>query len=176
MRELFTIDKKNYKEGGSVGRRPSVRGIIIRGGRILMMHSLKYGYCKLPGGGVEPGETHEQTLLREVREESGHVVIPESVREYGCVRRIEKGMVDDIFIQENFYYLCDAEEQTVETEQDDYEREERFTPEYLTVSEALELNRTHSHGEKDGVPTFEGMLEREARVLEMLAEQIGGLL
>ena len=30
MRLLFNLDKKDYREGGSVGVRPSVRGIIVR--------------------------------------------------------------------------------------------------------------------------------------------------
>ena len=42
MRELFVLDMKNYKEDGKVGRRPSVRGIIVKDGYIAMMHSLKY--------------------------------------------------------------------------------------------------------------------------------------
>jgi len=53
MRELFRIDKKNYIENGTVGTRPSVRGIIIKDGKIAMMHSKKYDYYKLPGGGIE---------------------------------------------------------------------------------------------------------------------------
>ena len=35
MRELFVLDKKNYVPNGSVGRRPSVRGIIIKDGKIV---------------------------------------------------------------------------------------------------------------------------------------------
>ena len=50
MRELFVMDLKNYDPNGTVGRRPSVRGIIIRNGRIAMMHSCRYDYYKLPGG------------------------------------------------------------------------------------------------------------------------------
>ena len=42
MRELFVIDLKNYNPDGTVGRRPSVRGIVIKDGKIAMMHSLKY--------------------------------------------------------------------------------------------------------------------------------------
>ena len=105
MRELFVLDKKNYDPNGSVGRRPSVRGIIIRDGRIAMMHSKKYDYYKLPGGGIEAGETLEETLIREVREESGLVVKPETIKEFGYVRRIEKGKEEDIFVQDNFFSL-----------------------------------------------------------------------
>ena len=74
MRELFIIDKKNYIVNGTVRRRPSVRGIIIKDGKVAMMHSLKYDYYKLPGGGIEEGESYEDTLVWEVKEESGLVV------------------------------------------------------------------------------------------------------
>ena len=107
MRELFTIDLKNYKENGTVGKRPSVRGIIIKDGKIAMMYSLKYDYYKLPGGGIEEGEELRDTLVREVKEESGLVVKKETIKEFGYVRRIEKGMFEDIFMQENYYFLCD---------------------------------------------------------------------
>ena len=70
MRELFVMDKKNYIENGTVGRRPSVRGIIIKDEKIAMMHSLKYDYYKLPGGGIEDGDQLEDTLIREVKEEN----------------------------------------------------------------------------------------------------------
>lgn len=101
MRELFVIDLKNYKPEGTVGKRPSVRGIILKDGKVAMMHSLKYDYYKLPGGGIEDGENYEETLIREVKEESGLIVKKESVKEFGYVRRLEKGLIEDIFIQEN---------------------------------------------------------------------------
>lgn len=39
MRLLFEIDKKNYKNNGSVFSRPSVRGIIMKDGRFAMIYS-----------------------------------------------------------------------------------------------------------------------------------------
>ena len=165
MRELFTIDTRDYDPNGTVFSRPSVRGIIIRDGRVLMVHSLKYDYYKFPGGGIEPGESLTEALAREVAEESGMAVVPGSVREYGLVRRFSKGDRADIFYQENFYYLCDVAE-AVGQRLDDYEAEERFTPEFVTPEQAIHTNRFADHGGKDGV-----MLEREALVLQRLMEE-----
>lgn len=172
MRNLFTLDKKNYDVNGTVGRRPSVRGIIISDGRIAMMHSLKYDYYKLPGGGIEEGESLEDTLVREVREESGRIVKRDSIKEFGYVRRIEKGRYEDIFIQENFYFLCEVEEKIEAQKLDDYEEEERFVLEFVTPEHAIEVNANADHGEKALVGVFAGMLERENRVLEIVRNEI----
>lgn len=56
MRLLFEMDKKDYSDGGKIFSRPSIRGIIVRNGKIAMIHSLKYDYYKLPGGGAEQRE------------------------------------------------------------------------------------------------------------------------
>lgn len=172
MRVLFEIDRKDYDPNGSVCVRPSVRGVIIRGGKLAMIHSLKYDYYKFPGGGAEEGEDHTATLLREVREESGLRVIPESIREYGYVHRVQKGWVEDVFVQDNYYYLCGAEDMVASQELDEYEDEERFTLEFVTAQEAIAVNRTHHHGEKEGNARFQVMLERESRVLELLRDEL----
>ncbi len=174
MRELFIIDKKNYIENGTVGRRPSVRGIIIKDGKIAMMHSLKYDYYKLPGGGIEEGESYEETLVREVKEESGLVVKKDSIREFGYVRRIEKGKIEDIFVQENFYYLCDVEENVQAQELDDYEEEERFTLEYVMPEHAISVNENADHREKSESRTFAGMILRENKILQLIREEVLG--
>lgn len=173
MRLLFEIDKNDYDKNGSVCIRPSVRGVIIRNGRLAMVHSRKYDYYKFPGGGAEAGEDHIATLIREVREESGLRVLPGSVREYGCVHRVQKGWREDIFVQDNYYYFCDTEEEIAAQDLDDYEDEEQFTLAFVTAQEAIVVNRTHSHGEKEGNARFQVMLEREIRVLEMLCAECG---
>lgn len=172
MRELFTIDLKNYKENGTVGKRPSVRGIIIKDGKIAMMHSLKYDYYKLPSGGIEEGEELRDTLVREVKEESGLVVKKETIKEFGYVRRIEKGLFEDIFMQENFYFLCDVEDEVSSQELDDYEAEEGFTLEFVTPKHAININNTGDHREKVEKQTFTGMLTRENRVLQMIRAEL----
>lgn len=172
MRELFVLDKKNYNPNGSVGRRPSVRGIIIRNGKIAMLHSRKYNYYKLPGGGIEPEETLEDTLIREVREESGLIVKPETIKEFGYVRRIEKGRYEDIFIQDNYYFLCETESTVMEQQLDDYEAEEEFTLEFVSIIDAISVNESANHFEKENIVTFRGMIDRENKVLRLLLAEL----
>ena len=166
MRLLFEIDTKDYDPNGKAFVRPSVRGIIIRDGKVAMVHSLKYDYYKFPGGGMEDGEGLEEALLREVVEESGLQVILSSIREYGLVHRVQKGQKKAMFIQDNYYYLCDVEEKVGSQKLDDYEAEERFTLEYVYPTHAIRINREVDHGPKDQI-----MLEREARVLEMMIQE-----
>ena len=168
MKLLFTIDKKNYKEGGTVFVRPSVRGIIQKNGLIAMIHSLKYDYYKFPGGGMEKGETHEETLIREVAEESGLQVIPSSIQPFGYVKRMEKGSIDDIFIQENFYFFCDAKENLLPQQLDAYEAQECFTLAFVAPDHAISANLLAMEKVADEKPLYVTMLERENRILQMI--------
>lgn len=165
MRLLFEMDTKDYDPKGRVFARPSARGIILRNGKVAMVHSLKYDYYKFPGGGIEPGETPVAALCREVAEESGLRVFPDSVREYGLVHRVQKSDQEDaeIFVQDNYYYFCDVRPEAEPQRLDGYEAEERFTLEFVDPDRAIRTNREKDHGPKD-----QRMLEREARVLELL--------
>ncbi|MCI8441005.1 MAG: NUDIX domain-containing protein [Provencibacterium sp.] len=163
MRLLFEMDKKDYQQGLPVFSRPSVRAIILRDGKIGMVHSLKYNYYKFPGGGMESGETREQTLIRETLEEAGLQVLPASIREYGYVHRVQKGEGEEIFVQDNYYYFCGVWPQRSAQRLDDYEAQERFTLEFIAPERAIAANRLPGHGPKDPV-----MIEREARVLQLL--------
>ncbi len=169
MRTLFNIDTKDYDPNGRAFVRPSVRGILLRNGKVAMVHSIKYDYYKFPGGGMEPGESQIETLIREVQEESGLQVLPDTIQEYGVVPRKQKSDrigEYEIFVQENDYYLCEAAATVVNQTLDDYEREEHFTLEWVQPEHAIDVNRNRDHGH-----TNQMMLEREARVLECLMEE-----
>ena len=165
MRLLFEIDLKDHAACTHSHVRNSARSIIIRDGRIVMVHSLKYDYYKFPGGGIENGETPEEAMIRETREEAGLTVIPETVREYGLVRRVQKSTRDETerFIQDNYYYLCEARGDAAEQRLDAYEAREAYTPECVDPRTAIRKNRAV----KD-TPYSPQMFEREARVLELL--------
>lgn len=168
MRLLFDMDKKDYGECTHTFVRDSARGIIIRNGRIAMIHSLKYDYYKFPGGGIEREEDPVQAMIRETREEAGLIVIPETVREFGYVHRIQRSTGDptECFMQGNYYFLCDARDTLTAQELDDYEAGESYQLEFVEPETAIRKNR-----EAKGLRKHQMMLEREARVLEMLIKE-----
>lgn len=55
--------------------RKSARAIVIKDGKLLVMFRNKFGkkYVTLPGGTIEIGEAPEQTVLREILEETSMV-------------------------------------------------------------------------------------------------------
>ena len=83
MRLLFEMDKKDYEYCTHRFVRNSARSIIIRDGKIAMIHSLKYDYYKFPGGGIENGENPVEAMIRETREEAGLVVKPDTAMSTG---------------------------------------------------------------------------------------------
>jgi 8-oxo-dGTP diphosphatase len=46
-------------------------GVVLRGGRLLLVHRPKYDDWTFPKGKCEPGESDEDCAVREVREETG---------------------------------------------------------------------------------------------------------
>lgn len=169
MKRLFTIDLQDYNPEWPHSTRPSVRAIIFRDGKLALVHNGKFDYYMFPGGGIEEGESHEEALIREVKEESGLVVIPESIKEYGSALRLSASQYfeNTVFEQENFYYMCEAKTEVAATEFDVHEIEEQYSLVFLTPEEAVRRNRTNDHAEENGTV----WIERETRVMELLLEE-----
>lgn len=165
MRLLFEMDKKDYAQCTHTFARNSARSIIIRDGKVAMIHSLKYDYYKFPGGGIEDGENPVEAMIRETQEEAGLIVVPESVAEYGYVHRVQKSDRDptECFVQENYYYLCRVKDAVVPQHLDDYEAQESYRLEYVEPLAAINRNYAVKNS-----PYNPLMFEREARVLETL--------
>lgn len=169
MGRLFEIDLKDYNETDDVYRRPSARAIIIQGDKIALVYSKKEKYYKFPGGGIHGDEDKKEALMREVREEVGMIVIPESIREFGSVLRRQKNdrLENSIFEQENYYYFCDVNETLVDQELDDYENEAEFVLKVVDIDTAIAANDIY----KSDVFFNEIMIKRELRVLRLIKEK-----
>ena len=169
MKRLFTIDMKDYNPEWPHSTRPSARGIIELNGKLALIHNEKYDYYMFPGGGIEEGESHEEALIREVKEEAGLTVIPESIRAYGSALRLSSSrrFENTIFEQENFYYTCQVQDKIEVQQLDSYETEEGYSLVLVSLEEALQKNRYDNHGEENGTV----WIERETRVIEVLLEK-----
>jgi len=80
----------------------AVSAAIFRDGRVLIVRRGRppaYGLYTLPGGGVELGETLEEAVIREVREETGLEIAPiDLVGFRQAIARDAKGRVERHFV------------------------------------------------------------------------------
>ena len=170
MRRLFEVDLKDYEGCSKVFRRPSARAIILNGDKIALVYATNEKYYKFPGGGIHDDEDKKQALIREVKEETGLKVIPESITEYGSVLRRQKSDKDEdtVFEQENYYYLCQTEDVPGSQNLDEYEKEAGFRLVYADIGEAIKVNGEY----RSDVFFNEVMIAREKRVLEMIRDEL----
>ena len=156
MRPFFTIDMEDYDDSDPVLYQPASRGIIWKNGKLALIRSVKYGYYKFPGGGVEEDET---------REETGLEVIRTSIHEYGMSKRREKGIWDYVLDQDSYYYICDVSDKTYRQKLTKHEKEAKFILEYADPETAIEANERYLKRD------HKVAIDRDTRVLRILAHE-----
>ncbi len=168
MKTILELDRKNYGSDWKVYTRNAVRAIIIHDGRIALAKSMKEGFYKFPGGGIEKGESHTDALIRETLEETGLKIIPSSIKEFGMSReaRASKFTENEVFEQNSYYYFADIEDSIHSLNLDGYEAELGFCLEWADISKAYEANLALSK-----VCGFE-FLQRESAILKMIADSL----
>lgn len=65
------IDQKGYATP-----KVDIRGVVFRDEKILLVREISDGRWTLPGGWADANESPRESVIREVREESGYEVIP----------------------------------------------------------------------------------------------------
>lgn len=75
MKEVFEISDSDIgleiKNEVKYSSRSAARAVLKKGDKVALLHVSKYNYYKLPGGGINNGETIQEALKRELKEEAG---------------------------------------------------------------------------------------------------------
>lgn len=122
--------------------RTAVRAVMIRNGKILLVHS-NQGYYKLPGGGVEDGESRIDALLREVAEETGYINCT-VIGKIGIVteKRADRFASNTYFQMDSHHYLCELmDDEKIAQRLDGYEQEQEFTAVWIEIGQAIRENQ-----------------------------------
>lgn len=87
--------------------RPSVYGIVINDGKILLSKQFGHKY-DLPGGGLAKGETPEDGVIREIKEETGiDAVKPKLVASLNSYFRSTHSKEDKSYHCIMLYFVCE---------------------------------------------------------------------
>lgn len=71
----------------------------IKDRKVLVVRSRSKDKFYAPGGKREPGETDEQTLVREVKEEVGVDIKPETIKHMHTVKAQAHGLPEGVMVQ-----------------------------------------------------------------------------
>ncbi len=107
------------------------RGILIRGGMILLSYEKNIDQYLIPGGGLEDGESLRECCIRELAEETGVRVEPHThyltLEEY----------YHEFFFKSH-YFLCDHRGE-VEQNLTEAEKERGLEPRWVKFEDALKI-------------------------------------
>lgn len=168
LKEIVRNQDINF--AGKTIYREAVRGIIINGKKLLLIYSSKDGDYKFPGGGVELGETYQETLIREVKEESG-ATVTEILKDFGKVLEYDKPseVEYEVFRMTSYYYICGIDTLLGEQSLDKYEKDLGFKPIWVDIDDAIANNKSILSSSQKEIPrwTF-----RETYILELIKKKL----
>lgn len=147
--------------------RTTIRAIVYKENKLLMVYAHKFNDYTFPGGGMKKNEDHMTALKREVKEELGanHIT---NMEPFGYMEEKRYGISSrpTVYLQTSYYYLVDVSD-FGEQSLADREKEHGVEPVWITIDEAMKVNeqsiQTYSH--KRGMKT---VLPREMTVLNIL--------
>lgn len=154
-----------------VHRRAAVRAVIERDGLMLMTYSETVGDYGFPGGGLEDGESLDQALRRELREEIGADLIRVEAHLGTVTQRrpsLHPGRAD-IFEAVHEYLACVVIENRHPVLLEPYERDLAMVARWVEPAVALQANRAIAAELNSANP----WIPREIFVLEWLIARRG---
>ncbi|QMS85755.1 NUDIX hydrolase [Candidatus Xianfuyuplasma coldseepsis] len=119
------------------------RAVVLHDSKILTVYDEKWDITSLPGGGLEPGETITECVIREVKEETG-VIVTNPVEMVRVIEHFDGNSYTSI------YFKCDYVNSTNITSLTALEKEVNLLTRWVTIENLmteLSTNRTlHEHG------------------------------
>lgn len=135
------LDNKINKEMGDYTMRETARGLLVIDNGLLLIHRIKQKdgrrqeYYVVPGGGIEEGESYEDTVKREIKEELGIDVKP--------VRLLYKQKINN---EVHNYFLCEYLSGQIGTGEgpefnsEAYSVRGQYIPEVIPLKELYKIN------------------------------------
>lgn len=128
--------------GVDLTRREAARGIVQNGSSVLLMYTERYDDFSLPGGGVDPDETPEAAVKRELMEEAG----AHSIRLVGKFAEVTEYLPawkqnGAILFQTSHCYQCELQGNLAANRLEHYERANGMSAQWVTLDDALRHNR-----------------------------------
>ena len=167
LKILKTYDRKDYELSGRRYTRKCSRGIIVNSHyEYAMLYSSKYKFYSFPGGSIEGNETLLEALIREIKEETGLIVNPESILEYGLVVEIRRDIKvkNGIYEKHDYYFTCDVGNDISELNMTKEEIESQYKLEYIDLNNAIQINKSQSLIEQK-------YMEAETFIMELIVKE-----
>jgi len=157
------IFKETFKLMETVSRYAS-RGVLIDDlMNVVMMYMSESNLYKLPGGGLEEGETKEEAFLREIKEETGFEA--EIFYELGY---IEEHKNRNNFMQYSYCFIAKAGKRVSAVNLSEKELKMGMTYIWMTLDKALEVMNESLINCNDYSARF--MILRDKAILEAAVE------
>ncbi|VEU82214.1 NUDIX hydrolase [Acholeplasma hippikon] len=119
---------------------------------------------KFPGGGIFENEDEIDTLVREVKEETGYLVKVDTIRPFGIVEEKRLSEKENkIWHQTNIYFICEVYRNKEESNFTEEELELNFREIIIHVDEAIRRNEIYIHSNT--------INKREYEVLKLIKEK-----
>jgi ADP-ribose pyrophosphatase YjhB (NUDIX family) len=146
--------------------RHAARGILVHDGMVLLSYETVCSKYIIPGGGVEEGETFEESCVRELLEETGM-----KVRTTGEYLEIEELFLDWRHI--NHYFACELVEDTGCMHLTSGEKEAGYKNVWVPLDEAVEIFGDYERFHDTDIADY-GLYRREYQALKEYRDLISG--
>jgi ADP-ribose pyrophosphatase YjhB (NUDIX family) len=151
MKTILTIRDKDFRldfpDPPVYKERGAARAVVFDNEKkIALLHVMKLRYHKLPGGGIEKGESMEDALRREVSEEIGCSI--GNVRELGIVEEFRN---KSSLHQLSYCFLADLAGEKGVPHLEQGEIDDGFETVWLSIKDAIKILESEA-----GVEDYEG--------------------